>query len=61
MMYASHTMTTESVAAKELRQHLAEHLDGVLAGRSYEITRNNRVTARLVPADLEENTDAEDD
>jgi hypothetical protein len=37
------------VAAAELRRHLRDHLDGVSQGRSFEIARNGRVVAVLVP------------
>ena len=47
------------VPAEAVRRHLAEHLDGVLAGRSYQITRGGRATARLIPVDAEETSDAD--
>jgi prevent-host-death family protein len=52
-------MNERDVPATTVRQHFAEHLDRVLAGESFLISRGGRVTARLTPA-LEENDDQDD-
>jgi prevent-host-death family protein len=49
LRYSSRTVTTTHVSAKDLRQQLAEHLDAVLAGESFLVTRSGRPTAQLVP------------
>jgi antitoxin (DNA-binding transcriptional repressor) of toxin-antitoxin stability system len=39
------------VAAAELRRHLRDHLDGVLRGRTFEVTRNGQVVAGVAPVE----------
>jgi prevent-host-death family protein len=48
-----------TVPSDRLRAHLAEHLDRVLAGEQFVVTRNGRPSARLVPLTLEETPDDE--
>jgi prevent-host-death family protein len=48
------------VPAKEFRRHLALHLDRVLSGESFTITRSGRPAAFVGPVDAEEDTDDDD-
>jgi prevent-host-death family protein len=41
--------TPQDVAAADLRRHLAEHLDEVMRGATFRITRSGRPAAVLVP------------
>jgi prevent-host-death family protein len=50
-------MEPRSVPASEVHRHFAEHLDAVLRGETFEITRSGRITARLTPATEENTTD----
>jgi prevent-host-death family protein len=47
-------MSSESVAARELRQHLSEYLDEARAGAQFLVTRNGRSVAVLGPVEVEE-------
>ena len=48
-VYDLQLMDDVIVPAGELRKHLAEHLDDVLAGATFTITRSGRPTATLAP------------
>lgn len=52
----------ETITSRDLRQHLAETLDGIQAGITYTITRDGQPAAVLVPPMLwQAIEDAEDE
>jgi prevent-host-death family protein len=42
-------MSERDVAATTVQRHFTEHLDAVLAGESFTITRHGRIAAVLIP------------
>jgi prevent-host-death family protein len=50
---------SRDVPATEVRQRFAEHLDAVLAGESFLVTRSGRPTAQLVPIEERNSDDGE--